>query len=253
MGIIAERRTVAELMPHHELYRAYANCQIVRDSYWARGFADVYAIAIDGRVAGHGAVANRYDEGSVIEFFALPQERRHAVSMFAELLVASKASRITAQTNIPLMLMMLAEFATAIKAENVLFADAETTRFPCPHGAFFRRLRREGELAVFEHHHEPRGEWVIEAEGKIVATGGFLTHYNPPYADLYMEVEESHRGRGYGAYLIQELKRVCYESGRRPAARCDPSNVASRKTLEKAGLLACGHMLIGNVKAHAGP
>ena len=79
----------------------------------------------------------------------------------------------------------------------------------------------------------------------VVATGGFLTHYNPPYADIYMEVDEAHRRRGYGSYLIQELKRVCYETGRIPAARCDVSNAGSRSTLEKAGLLPCARLLTG--------
>ena len=30
-----------------------------------------------------------------------------------------------------------------------------------------------------------------------------------PYGDLFMEVDEPHRRRGYGGYLIQELKRAC--------------------------------------------
>jgi GNAT superfamily N-acetyltransferase len=80
-----------------------------------------------------------------------------------------------------------------------------------------------------------------------VATGGFLTHSNPPYGDVYMAVAESHRRRGYGSYLVQELKRVCYEAGRRPAARCNAANVASRKTLEKAGMLPCGRMVMGRI------
>ena len=92
---------------------------------------------------------------------------------------------------------------------------------------------------------EPVGEWLIEHDGAIVATGGIATHYNPPYGDLYMEVDEPYRRRGYGSYLIQELKRACYEMGRVPAARCNVSNAASRATLQKAGLLPCARMLSG--------
>jgi hypothetical protein len=36
-------------------------------------------------------------------------------------------------------------------------------------------------------------------DGAIVATAGALTHYNAPYADLYMEVEPHARRRGFGA------------------------------------------------------
>jgi RimJ/RimL family protein N-acetyltransferase len=82
----------------------------------------------------------------------------------------------------------------------------------------------------------------------VVATGGFLSHYNPPYGDIYMEVAEPFRRMGFGSYLIQELKRVCCEAGKKPAARCNPDNLASRRALEKAGLLPCGHFLVGEVK-----
>ena len=50
-----------------------------------------------------------------------------------------------------------------------------------------------------------------------------------------MEVAEAFRKRGLGCYLVQELKRVCYEQGSVPAARCSPTNIPSRKTLQKAG------------------
>ena len=60
-----------------------------------------------------------------------------------------------------------------------------------------------------------------------------------------MEVDEPHRRRGYGSYLIQELKRVAYEMGKVPAARCNVANAASRATLQKAGLLPCARLLTG--------
>jgi GNAT superfamily N-acetyltransferase len=62
-----------------------------------------------------------------------------------------------------------------------------------------------------------------------------------------MEVSETFRRHGLGSFLVQELKRVCYEGGRVPAARCNPRNVASRRTLQKAGFVPCGHILVGSV------
>ena len=78
---------------------------------------------------------------------------------------------------------------------------------------------------------EPGGDWLIEDKGAIVATGGIMLHYNPPYGDIYMEVDEPSRQRGYGSYLIQELKRTCYEMGRIPArpVRCRQCSVAARR------------------------
>jgi len=71
--------------------------------------------------------------------------------------------------------------------------------------------------------------------------------YNHPYSDIYMEIEEGYRRRGLGAYFVQELKRIAYEMGGIPAARCDPDNVASRKTLQKAGFVPFAHILVGTV------
>ncbi len=83
------------------------------------------------------------------------------------------------------------------------------------------------------------GDWLIEHDGVIVATGGIALHYNLPYGDIYMEVDAPFRQRGYGSYLIQELKRASYQMGRIPAARCNASNAASRASLQKAGLFPC--------------
>ena len=246
--IEVERRTPEELFPMHEQLRAEANCQLIRDSYWKRGFLEPWALLLDGRVVGAGAIGNRHLAARVIEFFVLAEFRPHAKQLFAELLRATGAREIEAQTNVTLIAEMLQEHASEIRTENILFGDGGTTALAAPEGAVFRRRRETGELKVFEHKHEPDGDWVIEADGAIVATGGYLTHYNPPYADLYMEVVEASRRQGLGSYLIQELRRVCCEAGRRPAARCDVGNVASRRTLEKGGMMVCGEMVAGRVR-----
>jgi hypothetical protein len=103
--------------------------------------------------------------------------------------------------------------------------------------------------AISSDQQEPPCDWVIEANGAVVAKGGFLCHYNPPYTDIYMEVVEAAKRQGFGSFLVQELKRVCYEAGKKPAASCDFTNAASRKTLENAGLLPCGHLAVGEVRS----
>jgi RimJ/RimL family protein N-acetyltransferase len=82
---------------------------------------------------------------------------------------------------------------------------------------------------------------------EVVGTGGFLLHYNPPFADVYMEVAAPHRRRGVGSFLVQGVIRECFLAGRVPAARCALENVGSRATLTRAGLRVCGYMLAGRV------
>jgi GNAT superfamily N-acetyltransferase len=109
------------------------------------------------------------------------------------------------------------------------------------------RKRQKGDI-FFDHKSEPDGDYVLVYNNKVVASGGFLLHYNMPFADLYMEVKEDFRRKGFGSFLIQELKKECYLAGRVPAARCNIENIASRATLLKGGLKVAGFMLIGEVK-----
>lgn len=90
-------------------------------------------------------------------------------------------------------------------------------------------------------------DWRLLVDGEHVGSGAILFHYNAPYADLAMEVGEPFRRRGLGAYLVQELKRIAYELGAIPAARCNRDNVPSRKTLQKAGLVPYAHILHGAI------
>jgi GNAT superfamily N-acetyltransferase len=256
VDIDVRKTEFSEIEPLRWLYRQEANCQIVRDSILSRGLADPYLILIDGRVAGYAGVWNRYNPGRVMEFYTLPCVRAYALQIFREMLAATSATEIEAQTNLPLQLLMLYDCAANIAAETTLFADALTTRLECQTGTF-RKLLSEEQSGVFHHRDEPVGDWAIESGGEVVATGGALYHYNPPYGDIYMEVAEHARNRGFGSYLVQELKRVTYEAGKRPSARCDVTNMASRRTLQKAGFLPCAHILVGTVKqfalSHSGP
>jgi GNAT superfamily N-acetyltransferase len=127
----------------------------------------------------------------------------------------------------------------------ILFENSFTSNIKIDTTIF--RNRNDNDI-VFEHTSEPVGDYVLEVNKQVIATGGFLLHYNKPFADLYMEVEKNHRQKGFGSLLIQELKRQCYLAGRVPAARCNIDNVASRATLTKAGLKIAGFMLFGLVK-----
>ena len=91
------------------------------------------------------------------------------------------------------------------------------------------------------------GDWGLECDGELAATGGLLFHYNPPYGDIYMEVAAAYQRRGFGSYLVQELKRICYDMTRIPAARCGQGNVASRRTLQRAGMLPCARIMRGRL------
>ena len=84
-------------------------------------------------------------------------------------------------------------------------------------------------------------------EAEVNASGGYVRNYNFPYIDMYYEVREEHRKKGFGSLFTQELRREAYRLKRVPAARCHVKNNASKATLLRAGMKICGHMLIGEL------
>ena len=237
-----------EIVPLRELYRQEMNCQIIHDSIHTRpGWAVEYALSSGGAVIGYGSIAvggSWKDKPTVFEFYVLPQHRLRMFDLFTALLTASGSTHIETQSNDPLLTVMLHTFAKDVISESILFHDKLTTNH-APPGATFRRATSGDGLDIRPEQLDSHG--VVEIDGKVAATGGILFHYNPPYGDIYMEVKEPFRRRRLGSYLVQELKRICYERGNVPAARCNPRNIASHKTLQKAGFVPCGHILVGSV------
>jgi GNAT superfamily N-acetyltransferase len=231
-----------------DIYRQEMNCQIVHDSIHTRpGWTLEYAFRVAGAKAGYGSVAVGgpwKGKPTVYEFFVLPQYRAMLFDLFSAFLAASGAGAIETQSNDALLTVMLHAFARDVASESILFHDRFTTAY-APPGADFRRATPADFPDVSPEKLESHGVLVIE--GEVAAKGGILFHYNRPYGDIYMEVSEPFRRRGLGSYLVQELKRVCYEGGNVPTARCNPKNLASRKTLQKAGFVPCGHILTGAV------
>jgi GNAT superfamily N-acetyltransferase len=231
-----------------DLYRKEMNCQIVLDSWHARGWTDSYLLRWNGQVVGYASVggirANPKD--TITEFYLLPPHRGAALPLFHRLIEVSAAAKIEAQTNDVLLTLMLFDCATSIERNEVLFHDALTTHLAMP-DTTFRKITEADRAHMSARELDCESGWLLEAGGEIVATGGILFHYNVPYGDIFMAVAEPYRHRGFGSYLVQELKRTCYEMGRIPAARCNGTNAISRATLQRAGMLPCARLLVGHL------
>jgi GNAT superfamily N-acetyltransferase len=215
--------------------------QFVHDKCHLYGWADTWLILLDARPAGYGSVwgtDRREDRDTLFEFFLLPPFRMEGSLVFRQLLSVTGVRFIECQTNDPLLTSMLYEFATDIRAEAILFEDHFQTRLSTSGVVFSRETDKdEGANA---------GGYVLLKDGEAVASGGFMLNYNMPYADIYMEVKEHARRKGFGSIMVQELKREVYLRRRVPAARCNIRNLASKATLLKAGFTVCGTWLKGN-------
>ncbi len=248
MKLSAIKTNLQEILPLRNLFLQENNFQIRYNAQHERGWSDSYLITHNEEKIGYGAIAGNDkipDRDSVFEFYIIPSFRKLASPAFLELICASKASYIICQSNDLLLSSLLFEFAQNINADTILLQEDFKSSVYIENIIF--RKRSDNDI-VFEHKAEPVGDYVLELNKEVVATGGFLLHYNMPFADLYMEVREDCRRKGFGSYLIQEIKKQCYLAGRVPAARTGLKNIASRKTLIKAGFKISGFMLLGSIK-----
>jgi GNAT superfamily N-acetyltransferase len=248
--------SLTDILPLRTRFRQEMNCQITHDSlHRRRGWTLSYLLRLGEATLGYGtvAIAGPWNEKpTVVEFFILREHRALAFRLFEILLEASGARHIEGQTNAELLTIMLHAWCQDIVSEKIVFQDNVVTSLP-DNGAHLRRITSEENDRHAFQERNGSSEWVLDFDGKEIGHGGIAFHYNPPYGDIYMEVAEPYRRRGFGAYFVQELKNACYSLGGIPAARCSPENVASRQTILKAGLIPCGHILVGSITSAAAP
>jgi len=236
-----------EILSLRTLFLQENNFQIRYNACHERGWSDSYIIEYKGVKVGYGAIKgaeNLKSRDAVFEFYLIPSYKHLYSIAFEELLCVASLRFIECQSNDQFLTSILYQYSNNIHTDVILFEDNITTFFT-KEGIVFRSRHEDDK--VFEHKREPVGEYVLEWNNEIIATGGFALHYNMPFADLYMEVNEFYHRKGFGSFLVQELKRECYLNGRVPAARCSINNAASKLTLLKSGLKIAGYILLGSI------
>jgi GNAT superfamily N-acetyltransferase len=232
-----------------------------------RGELDLSVLLQDDRPIGHGIVDGASPGGAtIVEFYVLPYDRRFALSYFDQFLHATGAAFIAARTDDPILTVLLFDRAEAIASVAILFRDHQTTHYAAP-GTHLRpithhdraQLARElcqpeawpyafADTDALERWIERGVGWLLEQDHAMLAVGSINDDRNLPFVDLGMRVIEPYRQQGYGAYIIQELKRQAYRRGAIPVARCDVTNHLSRRTLQTAGFLPIACLVQGRVR-----
>ena len=234
------------------LNREEMNCQIVHDLIHLRpGWTLTYCLDANDKRVGFASVAIAgpwRDRPALLEFYVLPEDRGQTFVIFEKLLAAVRPQYFEVQSNNLPFFIMAHTYGRDIVSERIVFRDGQTTAIS-GQGAKLLKTTSEDEARQCMEQRSGGCNWTLELDGAAIGNGGLLFHYNPPYADLHMEINENYRRRGFGAYLVQELKRECYEMGAVPAARCNPENAASVRTLQRAGFLPFAHILVGSFPA----
>ena len=244
--------TIAAL---RDIYRHEMHCQVMYDSLHVRpGWTTPYLLKVDGAPAGYGAVAHAgpwKDKPTIFEFFVLPTQLDNTFRLFREFVAVSGTRSIETQTNRALLGVLIHAFCPSVVAEAILYEDRIRTSISIP-GAIVRQATQADAAKLAERQLDVEAPWLVQQGEGIAGTGGILYHYNRPYGDIFMAIAEPFRRRGLGAFLVQELKRICYERGSIPAARCNVDNFASQSTLQKAGFVPCGAIVTGTLKESFG-
>lgn len=244
--IKAEPELYQNILGLRQLFLRKLNAQVRYEACHERGWSDYYLLKLDDLKVGYAAVKGMEaltNRDSIFEFYLLPGYRQHARHFFKKLTDTTAALFVECQTNAPLLTAMTYTFSYDLVPEMWLMEDDYLTFHHLP-GARFRS-RQPDEVVPWQT--EDPGDYILVMGEKIVAEGGFQLHYNPPFADIHMSVAPNYQGKGIGTFFVQELKTACYLSGRIPTARCPTENLASKETLQKAGMKVCGQMLWGKL------
>jgi GNAT superfamily N-acetyltransferase len=255
-----------DVRPLRDIYKRELDDLVRYEAAIRDGKCDLYVIGKDGQQIGYGIVQREMEpQGAVIEFFLSSLYRVDILPIFSRFVVVSNATGIAARTNDSILAPLLYGHTVDVSAPTIFFRDDRTTHHLAPRSTLrtielsdTERLapilcRPESWPFDLANADELRGwitrgvGWVLERDGDVLGLGAIYDHYNPPFADLAMWVVEPYRKQGFGAYILQELKRRSYEAGLVPTARCHEWNIASRNTLHKAGFFPNARLLIGTV------
>lgn len=248
--VLIEPSSIDRTFPLRDRYRQEMNCQVVHDSIHTRpGWTVTYVFSAGGQTVGYGSVAIAgpwREKPTILEFYLTSESRTRAFAFFEEFLSISGAQAMETQSNDFLATTMLHTYGREVFAESIVFRDCEATSL-AGNGATLHPLTALEEIRLCIEERAGGAEWRLDVEGTPAAKGGLMFHYNRPYADIHMDVDEPFRRRGLGSYLVQELKRLAYELGAIPAARCNRDNIPSRRTLQKAGFEPYATILTGSL------
>lgn len=199
----------------------------------------------------------------LLRFYLVESYQARAQELFRWMVLTYGIQQAITSTIEPLYFSLCLDMQSSVAPHSYLFRDHQRTE-PLPvlsNGSI--RKANNTELDDLVHFYrantEGSGEWiegflrerltreelfVLYDRQTVVATGECIrSQRQPPYADLGMVVDQAHRGRGLGSFMLTQLKQHCYKTGLKPICSCAADNHASKKAIEKAGFITDQRMV----------
>ena len=192
-----------------------------------------------------------FQKGDLFFFHIILKYYRHAHQAFEEFVSYKKLKRVLVITHDPLLCSIIMEWDYTVERDACWFIDggrlekpntkvkdavfrlallSDSAQIIEKSGDFFDKLQeriKDDTIFVLEENGEHLGYGIIE-RGR----------YFPSCVSIGMICDKKHRKKGVGQTILWNLKELVYSEGKKPVAGCWYYNILSRKTLERAGMLA---------------
>lgn len=214
-----------------------------------------------------GYVSFKTDSRIVLEAWIESESRQLRMRAVTDWIRQLDATRIRSKTTDGFLSTLLHELCREIRVESLHFArrrgsslaidgtmlrpavsgdQARLCEILCRPEA--RELEIENEATVRELISGGNTYWALEVDGVITGVGAvWYNRLQSKYVDVGMVIHPEWRGRGFGAFTLQELSLKCERRGFVPRAGCFVEHDVSRRTLERAGFEVSSEMLLGDI------
>lgn len=197
------------------------------------------------------------DDGELVQWWMDEESMPMAQAWMWQVLFEETVKSALVSTRQPRFLSLCLEFQESIAIESYLFESREKSvnEDPPLEGCVFEEateeemkicqtISREPFVGYYASLRENQGLFVVKTNGKIIGTGELRVDKKlPGFADLGMVTHPEFRKMGVATYVVTNLLVKVKERGLQANAACDFSNIGSRKTLEKAGMMATHRMV----------
>jgi GNAT superfamily N-acetyltransferase len=219
----------------------------------ARGAS--WSIAFDSREIGYAVV---HGADTLVELHVTTAELRRLQPAFEELVKACGVTRILAKSFDATMLFAAFSRQRQVRTVGLLYRVIADSRFEEDAGVRVRAATHDDLAGLLrlgadffdgpsdvEDYIGCDGLMIYEARDGAPLGAGVMKRVvaGRDDIDIGMVVDPERRRSGYGAYIVAHLKAYCLGRGWRPICGCSIDNVASQRTLERAGF-ASRHRLL---------
>lgn len=230
------------------------------DGYWVSVVidqSDCYEIVYNNIIVGHFSVKT---DKTLVQFCVFDNHLKYSSEIFEYLISHNLVTSAAVSTIESTFLSLCLDYQKDISIEMYLFCDIsspETTlnefsnlsfRFAdendidivikecgLPFDGYYQKIIKQNQL------------FVLYSDNIFLGIGEFrISKINSKYADIGVAVAKKYHRKGIGTYIINNLKKYCNKNNVIAIASCDSENIASKKTLEKAGLVSKNRII--NVK-----